>query len=264
MQFVLEFFKKVAIAKINNQDISLDWYKKNFLNDNTNPDELAINAGINKKTITNMYNSGNKEIVIDAANEHYNSLLESIKSLLDNEPEIDLKLTIKLNGVSVDLTINESLLVINTIAVKRASLRGGYWSTAGKSVEKYLMITLCKLFNVPNENYSQVNNPQSMREIDFYLKNGDKNYRCEVKLMGKGNPEGADAIFARESNVFIADKLSDLNKKQAEKLNVFWVELRNKNGFKKFAEVLDKLNIPYKMPNNIDEKLSIIFSEIFN
>jgi len=29
--------------------------------------------------------------------------------------------------------------------------------------------------------------------------------------MGRGNPESADAIFARESNVFVADKLNGLN-----------------------------------------------------
>jgi len=64
-----------------------------------------------------------------------------------------LILTIKFKGVSVDLNINESLIVINSLAVKRAALRGGLWSTAGKRVEKPLMQTLCKLYDVPNENY---------------------------------------------------------------------------------------------------------------
>ena len=30
------------------------------------------------------------------------------------------------------------------------------------------------------------------REIDFYLTDKSKDFLCEVKLMGKGNPESAD------------------------------------------------------------------------
>lgn len=162
------------------------------------------------------------------------------------------------------MNINESLLVINTLAVKRAELSGGAWSTAGKSVEKKLMLVLCKLFDVPEKHFDQTRSPKSMREVDFYLICGDKNYRCEVKLMGKGNPESADAIFARESNVFVADKLSDLNKHQADILNVQWVELRSNNGYRRFENVLKALGIPYSLPDmNIEERLDKILDELF-
>jgi len=136
--------------------------------------------------------------------------------------------------------------VINALAVKRAAIRGSAWSTAGKKVEKLLMIALCQLFNVPPEHFTQKQKPKSKREVDFYLTNGDKKYRCEVKLMGAGNPESADAIFARESNVFVADKLSDANKEQAEEADIKWVELRSPNGYKRFTEVLTQLGIPHK------------------
>lgn len=208
-----------------------------------------------------MYNSASKEIVIDASNEHYDVLYQSISSLIENQPDIDLTLTIKFRGVSVELNINESLIVINTLAVKRSALRGGLWSTAGKRVEKYLMATLCKLFSVPFEHFDQSKIPSSMREVDFYLINNEKYHRCEVKMMGRGNPESADAIFARESNVFVADKLSDLNKKQADQLNVKWVELRNEIGFKRFGAILNELGIPNKdfigdLDNYLDEVLN--------
>jgi len=72
-----------------------------------------------------MYNSATKEIVIDASNEHYDILYNSISALLENQSDIDLTLTIKFRGVSVELNINESLIVINTLAVKRLALRGG-------------------------------------------------------------------------------------------------------------------------------------------
>ncbi len=63
--------------------------------------------------------------------------------------------------------------------------------------------------------------------------------------MGKGNPESADAAIARDSSVFVADKLSDTNKLQFNDLGIQWIELRNKNGFYKFEYILSKLNIPY-------------------
>jgi hypothetical protein len=82
--------------------------------------------------------------------------------------------------------------------------------------------------------------------------------------MGKGNPESADAIFARESHVFVADKLSELNKQQADKLKVKWVELRSPDGCQKFKSILDTLNIPNAdSGGEINERLERIFTDIF-
>ena len=265
LQFAIDFFKKVIEAKLANKDVTIDWYKQTFLNPKLSSEEIAINSGLNKKTITNMYNSASKEIVIDASNEHYDILYQSISNLIENQPDIDLSLTIKFRGVSVELNINESLIVINTLAVKRAALRGGLWSTAGKRVEKYLMATLCKVFSVPFEHFDQSKISISMREVDFYLIKNNKYHRCEVKMMGRGNPESADAIFARESNVFVADKLSDLNKHQANKLKVKWVELRNEDGYKRFATILKELDIPFKnFEGNLDNHLDIILTELLD
>jgi hypothetical protein len=268
LQFVLDFFKQIINTKIQNQDINLDWYKAAFLNSELTKEEIAINSGLNMKTISNMYNSATKAIVIDASNEHYDTLYGVIKNLIQVEKEIDLTLTLKFNGVSVDLNVNETLIVINTLAVKRAALRGGLWSTAGKRVEKPLMITLCKLYEVPESHYaiSVPSNQESTfeREIDFYLVSNDKYYKCEVKLMGKGNPESADAVIARDSSVFIADKLSDTNKSQLDSLGINWVELRDTNGFRRFEETLTKLNIPHSSVSDVDPNhLENIFAQIF-
>lgn len=244
-QYTIDFFKKVVDAKLKNKNITVDWYKKEFLNDSLSSDEIAINAGLNKKTISNMYNSATKEIVLEVSLEHYEELYSAIQSLIDGEDELDVKLTLKLKGVSVDLNVSESLIVINNLAVKRAALRGGLWSTAGKRVEKPLMLTLCKLYSVPKENYGikikgkTISDVDFEREIDFYLLKEKESYKCEVKLMGKGNPESADAVIARESKVFVADKLSETNKKQLDSLKVEWVELRNKDGYRKFKKTLE-------------------------
>jgi len=272
LQFSINFFEKIVQAKLQNKDV-LDWYKKEFLNPELSSDEIAINSGLNKKTITNMFNSATKEIVIDASNEHYEILYNSISLLIEKQSGIDLTLTIKFRGVSVELNINESLIVINTLAVKRAALRGGLWSTAGKRVEKPLMQTLCMLFDIPKENYAihlkgaknkKEDKLDFEREVDFYLISNGQNHKCEVKLMGKGNPESADAVIARNSKVFIADKLSDLNKTQLDSLGVNWVELRSEEGYQRFEKVLQDLNIPYKkFSGDIDKKLTEIFALIF-
>ena len=268
LQFAIEFFKKIIDAKLQSKNITVDWYKEAFLNPKLPANEIAINSGLNKKTIHNMFNSSTKEIVIDAANEHYDILYQSIKDLVESEHELDLTLTIKFKGVSVDLNVSESLIVINTLAVKRAELRGGLWSTAGKRVENPLMQTLCKLYSVSQDNYKAKFIKDKAkgfdREIDFYLLKDGKEFLCEVKLMGSGNPESADAVIARATNVFVADKLSIQNKNQLESLKINWIELRSENGWKRFKLALENLQIPHKDYNgNLDKDLDNIFADIF-
>ena len=267
LDFVISFFKKIVDAKLRNESISTDWYKKEFLNVSLPSNELIINSGLNRKTISNMYNSASREIVLMATEEHYSQLYQTINELVSAEEEIDITLTLKYNKVCVDLNISESLIVINVLAVKRAELRGGAWSSAGKQVEKNLMLSLCYLFDVPRTNFELTGLTDENREIDFYLISKEKKkYHCEVKLMGKGNPESADGTFvARDSHIFVADKLSLTNKAQLDKHGIHWVELRQKDGYKKFATILKKLNIPFTdFVGNLDAKLEKIFIKIFN
>lgn len=270
LQFSIDFFKKVVDAKLNFKSIDIEWYKNAFLNKSLSADEIAIYSGLNKKTISNMYRTANKEIVIKASNEHFDSLYESIQALVENDNEIELTLTIKFNGVSVDLNVSESLIIINTLAVKRAALRGGLWSTAGKRAEKYLMLALCKLYNVDEQYYNAKHFIKNKdldvdREIDFYLKNNNKEYKCEVKLMGQGNPESADAIIARGSNILVADTLSEQNKNQCKQLGIEWVACRDNEGYRRFKIALDKFGIPNTEYNgNLDKDLPIILDNLFN
>ncbi len=268
LQFAIDFFKRVASAKLSNEDITVDWYKKEMLSTDLTSDEIAIHSGLNRKTITNMFNSGKREVVINASYEHYDTLYQAIDDLTKVE-DLNLTLHIKFNKVSVELDINESLIVINTLAVKRAALRGGLWSTAGKQTEGPLMLTLCKLFQVPEKNYSsklkakRVRKGEVNREIDFFLMQKENIYKCEVKLMGKGNPESADAVIARDSKVFVADKLSDQNKAQLDKLGVEWIELRNEVGCNRFYNVLKNLKIPCKkFKGNLEKRIDEILNEI--
>ncbi|MYC13754.1 MAG: CfrBI family restriction endonuclease [Gemmatimonadetes bacterium] len=270
LQFAIEFFKEVVFAKFNDQTVTADWYKRKFLDHELPTKDIAINSGLNMKTIDNMYNSVARQVVIDASNNHYDTLYKSIKSLVDSGEELELTLTLKFRDVSVDLNVSETLIVINTLAVKRAALRGGLWSTAGKRVEKPLMQTLCKLYRVPEENYTsdlqEIDGQEGFtREIDFYLIKDGENYKCEVKLMGKGNPESADSAFARKSKVFIADTLSETNKMQLDSEKIEWVELRDVQGFQRFKTVLENLGIPFTDIDigNLERDVERIFNEIF-
>jgi hypothetical protein len=55
LQFAVDFFKKIVTAKLNSENITIEWYKKAFMNENLPAEDIAINSGLNKKTISNMY-----------------------------------------------------------------------------------------------------------------------------------------------------------------------------------------------------------------
>lgn len=251
--YSLNFFKKIVEAKINSKELNLNWYKENFINsDRFSPDDCAIFAGINKKTITNIYGTATKEVVLDVANENFEYLSSMIEEL-DQSTSEAIGITIKLcyHDVNVELNLAESLLVINVLATKKAAIRGGAWSSIGKKVEKPLINKLCKIVGVPRENIDDsvfVKNDELDydREIDFILYNTkNEKIKVEVKLMGRGNPESADVIFARDTKLFVADTLSEQNKNQFKANNVQFVEMKgNKNVAEDFAKAMKKLKVP--------------------
>ena len=255
LDFALEFFKKILSAKMEDTNINLDWYKNNFINnDEIKPDDVAIFAGMNKKTVSNIYGSATKEIMINVANSNID-YLESILNSLGNETQnIGISIKISYKNISVELNLSESLLVINALATKKIALRGGAWSSIGKRVEKPLMLELCALSGVPKEFinadiFKKDGELDFDREVDFKLFSKDKSkiYRVEVKLMGKGNPESADAVIARDTNIFVADTLSLQNKNQLKSLNIEFLELKNnQNAIADFKKILQKLEIPHK------------------
>ena len=70
-------------------------------------------------------------------------------------------------------------------------MRGGAWSAVGKQVEGPLMV--CRLFQVDERHFTRsITDDESLREVDYYLlpPSGER-LKCEVKLIGKGNPESA-------------------------------------------------------------------------
>ncbi|MDY5949744.1 MAG: CfrBI family restriction endonuclease [Helicobacter sp.] len=257
LDFALDFFKAILEAKMQDYALNLEWYKTHFINNaNIKPDEAAIYAGMNKKTISNIYGSATKEVVLNVANANIDYLESLLTSLGDSSDNIGITLKITYKNIAIELNLSESLLVINALATKKIALRGGAWSSIGKRVEKPLMLTLCERCGVKQEfiNAEVFSKNKALdfdREVDFKLYNVDKSkeYRVEVKLMGKGNPESADAVIARDSHIFIADTLSEQNKKQLKALGIEFLELKNNERILlDFIDILERLQIPCKKP----------------
>lgn len=255
LDFTVDFFKKIVQAKMSDERITLDWYKENFINsDEYSADEAAIFAGLNKKTITNMYGTATKEVVLNVANENFEYLTNLI-SALETDANNGLAISIKISykDITVELSLTESLLVINALATKKIQIRGGAWSSIGKKVEKPLIDKLCEMCQVPaanidNSHFKKDKAKDFDREVDYKLisKSG-KIYRIEVKLMGKGNPESADATIARDSDIFIADTLSVQNCNQLKSRGVDYLILKNNdNVLTDFKAILRNRDIPYE------------------
>lgn len=254
LDFTIDFFKKIVSAKVDSKDITLDWYKKYFITSNNfSPDEAAIYAGINKKTITNIYGTANKNVVLNVANENF-EYLSALICELEKDADSGLALSIKISyqNVSVDLSLSESLLVINALATKKIQICGGAWSSIGKKVEKPLIDKLCDAVGIPPENidnshFKKDKNKAFDREVDYKLISRTKKvYRIEVKLMGKGNPESADATIARDTDIFVADTLSDQNCNQLKSRGVKYLILKGRtDSIQKFKQILTELDIPF-------------------
>lgn len=255
LAYILEYMKLMHAAKQQCREDDLDWYKNEFvINNHINVDDIIIYSGTNRKTITNHFGNQRRDTLKRGSLEHYESLTATIKDLISEiDGSIDVNICINFEDQTVNLNIIESLIALSSIAAKRLAYQGGAWSTLGKQLETPLMLALCKLYGVNKNNYRIKDNDREVelsdslftREVDFFLVAADREYNCEVKLMGKGNPESADAAIARASDVFIADSLSDTNCKQLDSRHVHWIALKSDSGFRKFPQILDALSIKY-------------------
>ncbi len=172
---------------------------------------------------------------------------------------------LKRNGVGLHLSLQESLIVVNTLAAKHAEIRGGAWSGLGKRLELPLMLALANLYQVPPSHYAGKGLTGENREVDFHFLNsaGDQ-FFCEVKLMGKVNPESADSTIARRSNIFIAHTLSDKNKSQLTNRGHHWVELGAPEGYQRIHTVFSYLDIPCAdFTGDLDATLDSIIPQVF-
>lgn len=265
IRHAVEFFTEVAHAKLKGEDLAIaeDWYEQQMLQSaRYSKNEIAVHAGIPMKTIENIHEATNANVVLDASLRNHRALRQTIDQILAAGDRPSITLTIKLRGVGVDLSLEESLIVINSLAVKREQIRGGMWSSAGKQAEGPLMAALCLLHQVDRRFWRLAEPNEFPHQIDFVLMSHGKQYLCEVKLMGKGNPESAKAAHAHDASLLVADRLSEQAKQSLAKNNIEWVELAQPNGYQRFALVLDHFNIEHTKPTNLTHLDDIITSAI--
>ena len=260
LEMALAFFGEVANAKLKGLDVRVDdWYVEEVLRKapkSPSNKELGLRAGLAGKTIKNLYGSQRLDVVIDASETNLTSLRGVIDELLVSEgPEIVL--TIKMHGIGIDLTVSESLVVINAIAVMRHSMSGSYWAKLGTAIESPLMKTLCELFKVNPEQYRKSKPDDGEFEVDFVLE-GDKVYRSEVKLNGPGNPESVTMAPGRDADLVVADWVSVQNADALDKKGISWVDLHAGDRFERFSAVLSSFCIPHQTPSNLDDLDSIL------
>ncbi|OOC26585.1 CfrBI family restriction endonuclease [Helicobacter pylori] len=250
LDFAISFFKDIVYAKMHDKSIDFSWYQQ-YVMDNKDPKDIAILCGTNIKT--NTYGTSTKEVVLDIAQNNLKYLYEILQNLEnDNMTDLGINIKITYKDISVNLDLKESLLVINALATKKIALRGSAYSMIGKRIEKPLMLELCKRCGISESHIDATNFKKDKkleydREVDFKLYNKDRSkvYRVEVKLMSKGNPESADAVIARDTDIFIAYALSEQNKQQLENLNIVYLELKNNsNILSDFKKLCKRLDIP--------------------
>lgn len=260
----IDFFGEVVNAKLKQREISTDWYRDYLIESAKDPAEIAWGSGINLKTVSNKHGSQRRELVLSEAANHLSDFRQLVDSLMEESMNIELRLTF--NDVSVTLDLNESLVVINALAVRRMGMRGGAWSAMGKRVEEPLMEALCRFFRVPDTHFTRRTDASAGREVDFFLlREEGEPVKCEVKLMGRGNPESADATAARNTNVFVASTLSNSVKRKLDEDNVMWTELQSPNGLLRFRQTLGAYAIPFVNvdPSDVPAEIERAINETF-
>lgn len=256
----LAFFREVVEAKLRGEDLGEDdWYRSELIERPGLPKEaVAMHAGMPNKTVQNTYGTTRREAVLDVGLKNYESLQRTINELVAQRDSPSIVLTIKLGAVGVDLTLNESLIVINSLAIQRERIRGGKWSSAGKQLERPLMATLCLLYGVDRQHWRLAGPRDAKYQVDFVLRSGGRDYPCEVKLMGPGNPESAKAVHAQESRLLVADHLSTQAVESLDQAGIEWVRLAEPDGYQRFGRVLDRFNIERTQAADLDALDEII------
>jgi hypothetical protein len=258
----IDFFSSLLDEIGLNEDATTS-FKKILIDDQPDLDNKLWYSGINHKTVGDTYGSQG----VPAKERALKEIGSNIRQIV-RESRTSLKsITLEYNqGKIVTLNSEELLSLFLAISTRHASLKGGFASSFGKKVEKLFLITICKIFRVSDDNYYayDIQDEEGFnRETDFYFVNNDKKFKCELKMMGKGNPEGADSLYARDTSIFIGETLSDTNKKQCEKNNVHWIELKN-SGWKRFGEVFKKLGIKAEFDPDYEKKLDSILNSIID
>ena len=216
--------------------------------------KLLWYGGLNDKTVKNMTGGiSTKEVCLELGRKN----TESFRLLLSTfeNPQYQLKVTIKKKNEVVELDEIESIVFVNIISAMKLTIQGGAWSEVGKQTEKSLLFTIFNLLSIPDDDYILILDEMKKkelvgnREIDAVIFTKDrKPLTVELKLLGIGNPEIGDEALARKVDLFLIDRLTEMMISEAAKIGVKVIEFRQENALGELYKFLQSKNVKCERP----------------
>jgi hypothetical protein len=219
-------------------------------------------GGLNDKTVKNMTGgTSKKEVCLDLGKKNIEALKLLLKEFESGENLYQIKIIIRKDGEQVELDDVESLFFVNIISAMKLTIQGGAWSEVGKKTEKGLLFTIFQLLQVPEDDYVLIFDEMRKkglvknREIDAIVFNRDKEpLTVELKLLGIGNPEIGDEALARKVDLFLIDRLTEMMKKESEKIGVKVIEFRQENPLVEIYNFFASKNVNCSPPEEMTSK----------
>jgi len=219
-------------------------------------------GGLNDKTVKNMTGgTSKKEVCLDLGKKNIEALRLLLKEFESGENLYQLKIIIRKDDEQVELDDVESLFFVNIISAMKLTIQGGAWSEVGKKTEKGLLFTIFQLLHVPEDDYVLIFDEMKKkglvenREIDAIVFNSDKEpLTIELKLLGIGNPEIGDEALARKVDLFLVDRLTEMMKKESEKIGVKVIEFRQEKPLMEIYNFFTSKNVNCSPPDEMTSK----------
>jgi len=219
-------------------------------------------GGLNEKTVKNMTGgTSKKEVCLDLGKKNIEALRLLLKEFESGENLYQIKIIIRKDDEQIELDDVESLFFVNIISAMKLTIQGGAWSEVGKKTEKGLLFTIFQLLQVPEDDYVLIFDEMKKkglvenREIDAIVFNRDKEpLTVELKLLGIGNPEIGDEALARKVDLFLIDRLTEMMKRESEKIGVKVIEFRQEKPLTEIYNFFTSKNVNCSPPVEMTSK----------
>ncbi len=231
-------------------------------------------GGLNDKTVKNMTGgTSTKEVCLDLGKKNIKALQLLLEEFESSEDLYQIKIIIKKDDAQIELDNVESLFFVNIISAMKLTIQGGAWSEVGKKTEKGLLFVIFRLLKIPDDDYILTTEEMKKkglvenREIDAIVFSKDKEpLTVELKLLGIGNPEIGDEALARKVSLFLIDRLTEMMKKECEKIGVKVIEFRQENPLLEIYNFLKSKNVDCSLPEKItpkelEDRINVILTE---
>lgn len=219
-------------------------------------------GGLNDKTVKNMTGgTSKKEVCLDLGKKNIEALRLLLKEFESGENLYQIKIIIRKDDEQIELDDVESLFFVNIISAMKLTIQGGAWSEVGKKTEKGLLFTIFQLLQVPEDDYVLIFDEMKKkglvenREIDAIVFSRDKEpLTVELKLLGIGNPEIGDEALARKVDLFLIDRLTEMMKRESEKIGVKVIEFRQEKPLTEIYNFFTSKNVNCSPPGEMTSK----------